>query len=427
MSDESRASRCHRSKWSDLHHAPLSAARLAALFLWLAALIAPAPGAPAAEAPTADAREVSVHFFWRKGCPHCERESEFLRTLTAAHPDIRVHSYEIGGSEANRDLLGRVIDHFNPDRVAVPFTVVGDKVWIGYLDDRTTGAEIARAVDECRAAACRDVVAALAAQRPPERPMGARTGTLPETIRLPLLGEVRTADLSLPALTIVLGALDGFNPCAMWTLVFLIGLLLGMRDHARMWALGSAFIIASAAVYFLFMAAWLNVFLMLGMVLWIRLAVGAVAMAGGAYYLRQFVTRRDEVCEVTADEGRRRVFDRLKAIAQEKSFALALGGVVLLAFAVNLVELICSAGIPAVYTQLLAMSALPAWQHYALILLYIFVFMLDDLIVFVAAMTTLQVSGLTGRYSRYSHLIGGVVLLVLGVLLIAKPEWLTFG
>lgn len=402
-----------------------SAARLAAL--WLATLVAPATCGWAAEAPAPSAQEVSVHFFWRKGCPHCERESEFLRALAAARRDVRVRDYEIGGSEANRDLLGRVVDHFKPDRVAVPFTVVGDRVWIGYLDDRTTGAEIARAVDDCRAAACRDVVAALAAQRPPEPPAAARTGALPETIRLPLLGEVRTAGLSLPVLTIVLGALDGFNPCAMWTLVFLIGLLLGMQDHARMWALGAAFIIASAAVYFLFMAAWLNVLLMLGMVPWIRLAVGLIALAGGGYYLRQFITRRDEVCEVTADEGRRRVFDRLRALAQEKSFALALGGVVLLAFAVNLVELICSAGIPAVYTQLLAMSALPAWQYYGLILLYIFVFMLDDLVVFVAAMTTLQVSGLTGRYSRYSHLIGGIVLLALGVLLILKPEWLAFG
>ena len=98
-----------------------------------------------------------------------------------------------------------------------------------------------------------------------------------------------------------------------------------------------------------------------------------------------------------------------------------------LAFAVNLVELLCSAGIPAVYTQVLALSNLPVWQYYAYLALYILVFMLDDLFVFVVAMKTLQVTGATTRYVRYSHLAGGAVLLAIGALLLLRPEWLMFG
>jgi hypothetical protein len=117
----------------------------------------------------------------------------------------------------------------------------------------------------------------------------------------------------------------------------------------------------------------------------------------------------------------------LRAVALEQRFWLALLGIVLLAIAVNLVEFVCSAGIPAVYVQILAMSQLPVWQYHAYLLLYILVFMLDDLLIFVIAMKTLQVSGLSGTYARWSHLIGGGLLLLIGVLLLFKPEWLAFG
>ena len=95
--------------------------------------------------------------------------------------------------------------------------------------------------------------------------------------------------------------------------------------------------------------------------------------------------------------------------------------------AVTLVELLCSAGIPAVYTQVLALSHLPVWQYYAYLWLYILVFMLDDLFVFVVAMKTLQITGVTTRYTRFSHLAGGAVLLAVGALLLLRPEWLMFG
>jgi hypothetical protein len=175
------------------------------------------------------------------------------------------------------------------------------------------------------------------------------------------------------------------------------------------------------------MAAWLNFLLFIGAVIWMRAAVGLVALGGGFYYLREYFQNPDAACKVTAPEARRRVFESLRKLATESRFLLALAGIVALAFAVNLVELICSAGIPAVYTQVLALSNLPAWQYYAYLSLYILVFMLDDLFVFVVAMKTLQITGATTTYVRYSHLAGGVVLLAVGALLLLRPEWLMFG
>ena len=372
------------------------------------------------------AERLDVYLFWATGCPHCEREIEFLKRLETEEPRLRVHYLDVASDARSREAFAAVIQRLGIQDPAVPLTLVGDAPMRGYWTDETSGAELRRMIGYCLASACPDTLAPLLGA-------SARSGealpppTLPETISLPLIGEVRTADISLPVLTIVLGALDGFNPCAMWVLAFLISLLVGMQDRLRMWTLGIAFIAGSALVYFLFMAAWLNFLLFIGAVVWVRAAVGLVALGGGFYFLREYFRNPDAACPITAPQARRRIFDNLRKLANERRFWLALTGIIALAFAVNLVELLCSAGIPAVYTQVLALSQLPAWQYYAYLALYILVFMLDDLFVFVVAMKTLQVTGVTTRYSRFSHLAGGVVLLGIGALLLLRPELLMFG
>jgi glutaredoxin len=378
---------------------------------------------PVAPPPAA----VEVQVFWRIGCPHCEKARIFLQAAAARDPVLRVHEYEINAEALNRRAFARAVEYFSIANPAVPLVIVGNRHWVGYDDDATTGSAILSAVTACRASPCADVGVALFADttRSPVAP--APVQAMPKAVSLPLLGEVEIATLSLPALTVLLAAIDGFNPCAMWTLMFLMGLLVGIPDRMRMWALGAAFIAASAAVYYLFLAAWLNLLLFLGMMLWIRIAVATVALAGGVYYLREFFVNPEALCRVTGSASRQRVLTQLRAIALEQRFWLALVGIVALAVAVNLVEFVCSAGIPAVYVQVLTLSALPAWQYHAYLLLYILVFMLDDLLIFIIAMKTLQVTGLTGAYARWSHLIGGVLLLLIGVLLLLKPEWLAFG
>lgn len=279
---------------------------------------------------------------------------------------------------------------------------------------------------------CRDVIGELLAPKTEEKNQEGECecekekSPIPQKIKVPFIGEIETKKLSLPVISIVFGGLDGFNPCVMWTLLFLISLLLGMKDRKRMWILGSAFIVASAAVYFLFMAAWLNLLLFIGFIVWIRVIIGLLALGGGVYNLREFFMNKAG-CKVTGDEKRQRVFEKLKTITQKQQFWLALGGIIILAAAVNLVELICSAGFPVVFTQILALSSLAKWQYYLYMLLYIFFFMLDDLFVFFAAMITLQMTGITTKYTRFSHLIGGILMVIIGILLILKPEWLMFG
>ena len=407
------------------------------LFLILL-LIAPGLLGPAGAAAHEDPR-VDAYVFWRFGCPFCEKAKAYLGRLEHEIPDFRAEYLEVSSSDANRAILVSVSRALEIERPVVPIVIVGSEAFVGYLDDQSTGAAIRDAVLACRERPCPDIIGTLLAAAPSDRDLSAsedggatpekpaRVPAIPDSIELPLFGEVSTGALSLPVLTVVLGVVDGFNPCAMWVLVFLIGLLVGLDDHRRMWLLGGVFLLASAAVYFAFMAAWLNVLLVLGALAWIRIAVGLLALGGGAFYLREFVLSSEAVCRIAPPARRHRIMEGLRTAVRQQRLALALCGIIVLAVAVNLIELICSAGIPAVYTQVLALTDLPTWRYYLYLLLYILVFLLDDLIVFATAMVTLQATGLTAKYSRYSHLLGGLVLCAIGSLLLLRPEWLTFG
>jgi thiol-disulfide isomerase/thioredoxin len=367
--------------------------------------------------------KIKIYFFWSQSCPHCAREKVFLTKLVKEYPQLELISLETGRPETIK-IWQEAGEKLNTRIGATPFTLIGNRYFVGYLSDETTGEQIKATVVQALEDGCSDILEETVADsvscQPEEKEMV-------EVIKLPLLGEIRTRDVSLPLLTLVVGLLDGFNPCAMWTLLFLISLLLGMENRKRMWILGLAFIVTSAFVYFLFLSAWLNFFLLIGFIFWVRIIIGLVALGAGGYSVRDWWQNKEGGCQVMGDEKRKRVFERIKGITQRKEFFLALGGIILLALAVNLVELVCSAGLPAIYTQILSMTSLARWQYYSYLFLYILFFMIDDLFVFFAAMITLQAVGVESKYARFSRLIGGSLMIIIGVLLLFKPEWLMFS
>ena len=371
-----------------------------------------------------------IHFFYGQGCPHCAKEEKVLREYENRYGNLRIERYEVYFNQENMDLLEKVVERLEAYPPAVPFLVVGDEYVVGF-DENFTPDMIKTLIAKCLPGHCPDVVRQiLGGEKAPPVQGSAQTARPAEqtwVITIPLVGEIDVRSFSLPMLTVVMGFLDGFNPCAMWALIFLIGLLLGMRNRARMWLLGSVFIVASAFVYFLFMAAWLNIILFFGLVIWVRIAIGLIALAGGVYSVRDAILNPEISCKMTDDERRRQFRVRLRNAIGQQSLLLSLVGISLLAFMVNLVEIVCSAGFPAIYTQVLSLSALPTWKYYAYILLYIFVFMLDDLIVFFAAMMTLEITGATTTYVRYARLLGGLLMLLIGALLIFRPQVLMFG
>lgn len=360
--------------------------------------------------------QITIYLFHGDGCPHCAQEQVFLNELKAEYKDqINIVKYEVWYNDYNEDIYSKVKKAFNTSAKGVPFTVIGEKYFSGYSS--TVGQNIRNTVDEYLNKTSNEEQNGDTNMEEPVE--GGQT-------TIPILGKVDMKNVSIPIVAIILGFLDGFNPCAMWILLFLISMLFNMKNRKRMWVLGITFLLTSAFVYFLAMLG-LNVVLSFTALNWIRALIGCVALTGGLINIRSYINTKNDGCHIVDDSKRKKYFNKIKKFTTEQNFILAIIGVIALAASVNLVELACSAGFPAVFIEILNINNFSTLQDTLYILLYILFFLIDDLVIFIIAMTTLKLTGISTKYNRISHLVGGILMILMGILLIFKPEWLMFN
>ena len=369
--------------------------------------------------------KVNLYLFHSETCMHCQAEIKYLKELEKEYDNLKVHLYEVDSHKDNAKLMIKVKEKLKIDSPNVPFTVIGNYYYIGFSDGIGDG--IKELVEKYSEEKETNMVKPILEDK--EVPNIEMLNGEIKTINI-FGKEVNPVNLSLPVLSIVLGAIDGFNPCAMWVLIFLITMLFNMKDRKKMWFLGITFLVTSALVYLLFMFAWLGITTtLLTKVSWFRILIALVALVGAFVNLRSFYRsiKNGTGCEVVDNKKRKNIMTRIRKITSEKSFILAILGVMILAASVNIIELACSAGIPVLFTNVLALNNLTKLQTTLYIYLYILFFLIDDIIVFVIAMLTLNIKAISTKYTKYSHLIGGILMLAIGILMLVKPEWLMFN
>lgn len=374
------------------------------------------------------AKEVNLYLFHGDGCPHCAKEREYLKEIENEYDDVNIHLYEVWYDTDNQELMAKVKKELNSSTNYVPLTIIGDKYTVGFNDN--TKLMIKNNIEKCLKEDCEDVVGNVLAGKTANETTIKKEVKEPKKDKedsikdLPILGKVDVKKVSLPIMAAVIGLVDGFNPCAMWVLVFLISMLLGTKDRKKMWILGLTFLFTSAFIYLLFMVAWLNVAIKMNTVIWLRITIAIIAIIAAFINLKSFYKslKKDTGCEVVDSKKRKNIIEKIKKFTLEKSLILGLLGVMTLAVSVNFIELACSAGLPLLFTQILALNNLSKLSYMIYILIYIFFFLMDDIIVFVIAMFTLKITGISNKYSKYSHLIGGIIMLLIGLLMIIKPE-----
>lgn len=369
----------------------------------------------------AEAKELTINLFYGKECPHCEDEQKYLDTLKKQYGDnIEIKKFEVWHDSDNNDLLTKVRKALDNEDTGVPYTVIGTYGFTGYSED--TADKIRNLVKDNIKEPIPDIIDDVKEGKEISEIKKMESND----VTVPILGKVDAKTVSLPLLAVVIGLADGFNPCAMWVLLFLISMLLGMKNRKRMWMLGITFILTSAIMYTLFMVAWLHIAASAMQQVLLRTLIALVAIIAGAYNLHKYFKEPDG-CTVTNKKQRKQIFEKIKKFTKEKSLILALVGVITLAITVNLVELACSAGLPLLFTSVLAMNDLNAFEYGLYIFIYIFFFLIDDIIIFLIAMKTMEVKGISTKYGKYSSLIGGILMLLIGALLILKPEWIMFN
>jgi hypothetical protein len=248
--------------------------------------------------------------------------------------------------------------------------------------------------------------------------------TKPDHIETTLFGTLSVSNLGLPLFTLAIGLLDGFNPCAMWVLLFLLSMLIHLQDRKKMALIAGTFVIVSGAVYYAFMAAWLNIFLWVGLSTAIRWTLGGMALAIGGLNVKDFIAWKQGFSLSIPDSAKPGVYARMRAILAEERTLPALTAVTILAVMVNFIELLCTAGFPAIYTAILTQQDLNPITYQAYLGLYILGYLADDALMVGMAVMALSSHKLTERAGRLLKLISGLVMLGLGGMLIFHPEWL---
>jgi thiol-disulfide isomerase/thioredoxin len=393
-------------------------------------------------------RQFTVYFFWGDGCPHCADEKPFLNELQQRHPGMDIRSYEVWHDKQNAALLANMSRAYDNRINGVPMTFVDQKVFVGFTE--RTGRLIASAVARCVAGPCADPLdimsgkvtfkAAARGGIAQPQPSLASRGTLTSfpaveskqqilaaedaVIDLPLFGSVDTTATSLPLLTVMIAGMDSFNPCAFFVLLSLLGLMVHARSRGRMLFVGAVFVFFSGFIYFLFMAAWLNLFLVMGQVALITRIAGGLSLVIAAINIKDFFLFKKGVSLTIPDSAKPKLFDRMRRLIHASSLLSLLLGTTVLAIAANSYELLCTAGFPMVYTRILTLNSLSKATYYLYLMLYNVIYVVPLLLIVVAFGITLGKRQLTEWQGRLLKLVSGAMMLGLALVLLINPALL---
>jgi thiol-disulfide isomerase/thioredoxin len=386
----------------------------------------------AASAPTLAQNEGNgrpvLYLFWGDGCPHCAAEKAFLELLSARQPALVVRAYEVWGNRDNQAILLRMAQKFGFEPEAVPITFVGNQYWVGYSE--SIGAQIEQAVAQCAAAGCPDAGAAVISPAAPV-PTAAILGpvapappmiAVASTIELPLIGAINLAQQSLLVSTALIALVDGFNPCSLWALTVLLAITLHTGSRRRVAVIGLIYISITALIYALFIAGLFTAFTFVNVSGWLRIVVAGVALAFAAINIKDYFAFKQGMSLSIPESKKPGLYRQMRALADpNRSMWSLVGGTVVLAAGVSLVEFSCTAGFPMLWTNLLTTQAVTGVTFIALLVVYLLIYQLDELLIFAGAVATMKATRMEERHGRALKLASGMLMLALAVVMLVNP------
>lgn len=370
-------------------------------------LLLGAPASPAAVGAVAPDRtdEVVLQLFWGDGCPHCAAEKQWLEQAVRDHPGLVVQQYEVWNDEENRRLLLSTAERMGFEPTGVPTTIIGDRYWVGWSD--TVRDEIKAEVERTLAPATEPAPA---------------TGGEATTVDVPLFGDVAVGSDSLVLSTLVIGFVDGVNPCSLWVISVLLAIVVRSSRRGRVVAVGSTFLAVTAGMYALYMAGIYSAMSVVGHLGWVQVVVAVVAGVFGAVNVKDYFAFKKGLSFTIRDSSKPGIYARVRAAAGERDLLPALGATVVLAVGVSLLETPCTAGFPVLWTGLLQANDVGRAQAAGLFALYMVPFLLDELIVFGLAVATMRATRMQERHGRFLKLVAGTLMLALAGTVLVSPE-----
>ena len=348
--------------------------------------------------------KVNIYLFYSKICPHCQKEEKYFETLKEKYQDkINIYTYEVTENKTNNEIMKSLKKELKENNQGVPFTIIGSKTFLGY--DESFNERIENTIDSY---------------------LNENT-TTDNIYTIPILGKIEAKNASIILIAIILGFIDGFNPCAMWILLLLINMCISIKDKKKMLIVCLTFIITSGIIYFLSMLG-IGFILDLTTIAYIRNIIAILAIVLGIYNLYTYIkTRKETGCHVVKKEKRKTIITKINNILNNKNTLLMFGGTIILATSVNLIEMACSLGFPTIFLEILSINNIHGFLKITYLLIYILFYLIDDIVVLFLSIKAFEAKGISTKYNKYVHLIGGIIMVLMGILLIFKPEWIMFN
>lgn len=373
---------------------------------------------------------VRLYYFFSPTCPHCQAAAPFIDAYAARTPWLELQKYSVKDNRTNAKFYYETALALGTQALSVPGFVFCRQVLIGYDTAETTGAEIVKALEKCHADRLAHPASDVAAETSDGAGVPAETTGVTErdagtVVHLPFLGTVDAKAFSLPVLTLVLAGMDAFNPCAFFVLLFLLSLLVHAKSRTRMAIVGGTFVLFSGLVYFVFMAAWLNVFRIAGELRVITAIAGLIALFVAALNIKDYFWFKQGPSLSIPDAAKPGLFKRMRDVVAAGSLGPMLASTVLLAIVANSYELLCTAGFPMVYTRTLTLMKLETWQYYAWLAAYNVIYVIPLLVIVIVFVRTMGARKLTESEGRVLKLVSGFMMLGFGLMLLIAPDLLT--
>ena len=359
--------------------------------------------------------KVQLYFFWSKKCPHCLNAEPFVRRLPSQYPWLQVHSLELTEHPEHVQQYIDMAAALGQEARSVPAFLWCGHMSVGFDNEQGMGQQLTAQLNDC-----------YQQLTGPQNAPVTSTGPAPvETnITVPLVGNLDFRQFSLPAYTLILAGLDAFNPCAFFVLLFLLSLLVHAKNRGRMLFIGGIFVFFSGLLYFLFMAAWLNVFLLIGQINAITYVAGSLAVVFAAINIKDYFWFKQGVSLSIPDSAKPSLFARMRSVVNsDNSYAMVLAAIGLAAFA-NLYEFLCTAGFPMVFTRILTLHDLSPTAYYSYLAFYNVIYIVPLLLIVILFSITLGAKKLQEHQGKILKLLSGMMMLALGLVLLIEPNWL---
>lgn len=215
--------------------------------------------------PNTTAGDYSITFFYNTHCGACHLAMTYLTEYSAAHPDVVISSYDLFNSSESKVLFERYKSEYHRSYVSVPSIFIGN---IGLEGEQ----------------AIRENFDPLVSWYEKNQGNGTRTA---DTIMAK--AKSRHTMISIP-LAFIAGLVDGINPCASAVLVFLLILLINIREKKRMLLAGIVF---SSAAFFIYFVSGVGIYTLAqtnGFVRVLTLIIGCITILAGLFLLKRTLT-----------------------------------------------------------------------------------------------------------------------------------------